>query len=303
MPFLVAIPPLVIIGLIVAIGLAVTARPLSEGVTAWLRDAGRVAAFVLGAVGPIAVKLTQWITHNIGAEFRDLERLGVAWFSGLYQWADLVVTNAIEWPLWLWRLQRWLLFTEIPRLIRALPHAGTTLLHTVTRQVVRVERTIVRLPKLTAAQARALIAAAVATYVHPYLAQLRWLRAHFVALTHAIDHALPIPTVPTFPNIWKRIRALEKKLAVPLGIAAVVAALGRLGLGWIRCNKVRQVGRSVCGLDQNLLESLLLDTLAVFSIVSVVEFANGLRAIEDEAVGILHHLIREFPAPPPTPSG
>ena len=296
MPFLVAIPPLVIIGLIVAIGLAVTARPLSEGVTAWLRDAGRVAAFVLGAVGPIAVKLTQWITHNIGAEFRDLERLGVAWFSGLYQWADLVVTNAIEWPLWLWRLQRWLLFTEIPRLIRALPHAGTTLLHTVTRQVVRVERTIVRLPKLTAAQARALISAAVATYVHPYLAQLRWLRTHFHALTHAIDHALPIPTVPTFPNVWKRIRALEKKLAVPLGIAAVVAALGRLGLGWIRCNKVRRVGRSVCGFDDSLLDSWLLDALAIFSLISVVEFATELRAIEDEAIGIMGKLVREWPA-------
>lgn len=295
MPFLVAIPPLVIIGLIVALGLAVTARPLSEGITAWLKDAGRLASFALGVIGPIAVRLTQWITHHIGAEFRDLERLGVAWFSGLYQWCDLVITNAIEWPLWLWRFERWLLFVKLPSLVKALPHLAGSVVHYVTRRVVTIERTIVKLPKLTKAQATALISAVVAKWIHPYLASLRWVRSHFAALTRAIEHALPIPTVPTFPNIWKRIRRLERRLAPAAIGALVIAALGRLGLGWIRCNRVKKLGRSVCGMDDTFLDQLLLGALAIFGTASVVEFAEGLEALEDEALGILGAFVREWP--------
>lgn len=301
---LLAVPPLIVIlAAFVTLALAATQRSWSSGFVSWLQSFGRIGVLLGGVTADLAVKMTRYITNRLGGEWRDLERLAVAWVSGAYQWAALAVVQALAWPYYLFRLQSWLLTVELPRLIRALPHAGTTVLHAVTTRVVRIERTVVRLPKLTKAQTKAMVAAAIAVTVGPYLRWLRWLRAHAPALSRVIAHALPLPNVPAIPNLWKRIRALEKRLAVPLGIAAVVAALGRLGLGWIRCGKVRQLGRSVCGLDQNLLESLLLDSLAIFSIVSVVEFANGLRTIEDEAVTILHHLIREFPAPPPTPNG
>lgn len=290
-----AIPPLVLIAFFGVLIFAVMGRQVSEGIVSWLKGAGAVLAFLAGPTGAVAVRLTRWITHNVGAAFADVERLTVTWFSGLYQYFDLVVTNALEWPLWLWKVQRWLLFTEIPAILKRVPHAVVHTVNTIRTQIVRVEKTVVRLPKLTKAQATALISAAVAKWIHPYLAALRWVRAHFAALTHAIDHALPIPTVPTFPNIWKRIRALERKLAVPVGIAAVTAALARLGLGWIRCNKVRQVGRQVCGMDSSLLDSWLLDALAIFSVLSVVEFANELRTVEDEAIGIMGRLVREWP--------
>lgn len=296
MPLLLGVPFLVIIAFFGALIFAVMGRQVSEGIVSWLKDAGRVAAFIAGPVGIVAVKLTRWITHNVGAIFVDLERLTVTWFSALYQYFDLVITNALEWPLWLWKFQRWLLFTELPNLARAVPHLAAKVVHSVTTRVVHVERTIVKLPKLTKAQAKALVSTAVATYIHPFLNDLRWLRSHFHALTAVLPRALPIPHVPTFPNIWKRIRALEHKLAVPLGIAAVVAALGRLGLGWIRCNKVRRLGKAACGLDENLLESLLLGATAIFSVVSVVEFAKEMRAIEDEAVNIMGRLVREWPA-------
>jgi hypothetical protein len=243
----------------------------------------------------MAVSLASWITNKVGGQWRDLERGALGWISGMYQWATLAITQAMEWPYHLFRLQAWLLTVELPRLIRALPHAGTTVLHAVTTRVVRIERTVVRLPKLTKAQTKAMVAAAIAVTVGPYLRWLRWLRAHAPALSRVIAHALPLPNVPAIPNIWKRIRALEKRLAVPLGIAAVVAALGRLGLGWVRCNKVRRLGRSVCGMDDSLLEKLLLDALAILSIVSVVEFTEGLVAIEEEAVGIMGALVREWP--------
>jgi hypothetical protein len=294
--FLPAIPLLAVIGMFVALGIAFTARPLSQGFVSWLQNAGRVAQFFGGITADIAVKLTRWLTHHVGAEWHDLERLGVAWLSGLYQWADLAITNALEWPLWLWRFQRWLLFHEIPRIIHAIPHLATSVTHTITKRVKTVERTIVKLPRLSKAAAKALVSAAVATYIHPFLADLTWLRRHFHALTAVLPRVIHLPHVPTFPNIWKRIRALEKRLAVPLGIAAVIAAIGRLGIGWIRCNKVRRLGRAVCGMDDRLLENFLLDATAIFSVLSVVEFANEMRTIEDEAVSIMGRLVREWPA-------
>jgi hypothetical protein len=219
----------------------------------------------------------------------------VTWLSGLYQWADLIIVNALEWPLWLWRVQRWLLFVEIPKLYRAIPHAATSVVHAVTTRIVRVERTVVRLPKLSKAAAVALVSAAVAKWIHPYLSMLRWLRAHFHALTAVLPHTVPLPTVPSIPNLWKRVRALEKKLAVPFGLGIVAAALARLGIGWIRCNRVRRVGKGVCGLDDSLIDQWLLGALAIFGTVSIVEFAEGLEAVEEEAISILGAFVREWP--------
>jgi hypothetical protein len=290
------IPLLAVVGLFVALGIAVTARPLSQGFVSWLQNAGRVAQFFGGISATIAVKLTRWITHNIGAEWSDLERLGVTWLSGLFQWADLAVTNALEWPLWLWRVQRWLLFTELPHLLKQVPHAiAGTVTHIVT-QVRTVERTVVKLPKLSKAAAKALVAAAVATYVHPFLADLQWLRRHFHALTAVLPRALPIPQVPAFPNVWKRLKALEKKIGVPVALGVVAVAISRLGLGWTRCNNVRRIGKQLCGLNPSLLDELLLDSVAIFSLLSVVEFAKELRTVEDEAVAIMGRLVREWPA-------
>jgi len=297
------VPVLLLMYFVFVVGTATISRQLSAGVTAWLRDAGTVARYLGGPAAELTIRLTRWITHSVGEVFADAERLAVAWFSGLYQWAALAVGQALAWPIELFRLQWFLLTKAIPDAIQAALRGVHGTVTVVTKVLPGITRTIVKLPKLTKAQAKALIAAAVATYVHPYLAQLRWIRAHFHALTAVLPRALPIPQFPTFPNIWKRLRALEKRLAPAAVAALVVAALARMGLGWIRCNRVKRVGKAVCGLDESLIDGLLLDTLAIFGAVSVVEFAKGLRTIEGEAVGILHHLIREFPAPTSTPSG
>jgi hypothetical protein len=290
------IPVLVIVAFFGALIFAVMGRQVSEGIVGWLKDAGRIGAFLAGPTGAVAVKLTRWITHNVGAVFSDFERLTVTWFSAIYQYFDLVITNALEWPLYLWRFQRWLLFHELPRLAKAVPKLATQVVHSVTTRVIHVERTIVKLPKLSKAAATALVSAAVAKWIHPYLASLRWLRAHFHTLTVAIPRALPIPQVPAFPNLWKRVRALEKKVGVPVALGVVAVAISRLGLGWTRCNNVRRIGKQLCGLNPSLLDELLLDSVAIFSLLSVVEFAKELRTVEDEAVAIMGRLVREWPA-------
>ena len=293
---LVAIVPLIILlYFIFVVGTATISKQLSAGFTAWLRDASVVGRYLGGLGAEVTVRLTRWITHSVGEVFSDAERLAVAWFSGLYQWAALAVGQALLWPIELFKLQWWLVTKAIPDAIQAALRGVHGAVTTVTKVLPGVTRTIVKLPKLTKAQATALVSVAVARFVHPYLAQLRWLRTHFHALTAVLPRALPIPQFPTFPNIWKRLRALEKKISVPVALGVVAAALARLGLGWLRCNRVRKVGKAVCGIDDSLLDKFLLDALAIFGVISIVEFAEGLLAIEDEAVGIMGALVREWP--------
>jgi hypothetical protein len=289
------VPFILLAAYVVVFGLTPSQRAASEGIVSWLKSFGRLGAFFAGPAGELAVKLTRWITHKIAEAFGDLEHLATTWFSAIFQYYDKVITNALEWPLWVWRLQRWLLDVEIPKLVRLATHAPSAITTTITKRLQPITRTIVRLPKLTKAQATALVSAAVATYIHPYLAQLRWLRAHFHALTAVLPRVIPIPHVPTFPNIWRRLRALERKLAPAAVTALVVAALARMGLSWIRCNKTKRVGKAICGLDESLVDKFLLDALAIFGVLSIVEFAEGLVAIEDEAVGIMGRLVREWP--------
>jgi hypothetical protein len=96
-------------------------------------------------------------------------------------------------------------------------------------------------------------------------------------------------------RLWDRVRGIAPGVIGGVALGALTLALGRLGIGWARCSNVGKVGRRICGLDQNLLESLLLDTIAIVGSVSVVEFIRDAQAVENVALGALSGFIREFP--------
>ena len=296
MPFLLVAPFVVIIAGLVVIGLASMAQSQSSGFVGWLESTlGRAAVFVIPSAQAI-IDLTRWISRKLGDHFAGIERLTVGWVGGLYSYVERVGAMTLLWPLELFKVTYWLIWHEIPRMVKALPNAVSRVVHQTVTRVVRVERTIVKLPKLTKAQAKALIGVAVATYIAPYLAMLRWLRSHFHALTAVLPHTLPIPFGRTIAGIRARLRRLERSLPAVVGVAAVVAAIGRLGLGFLRCGNVKKMGKRVCGMDTRLLDSWLLDTLAIFSVLSVVEFTRELRSVEDEAVKLMGRLVKEFPS-------
>ena len=85
-------------------------------------------------------------------------------------------------------------------------------------------------------------------------------------------------------RLWKWTRAHPLGLAGAALTAAVAATLAKLGASWIRCSNWRKAGRSVCGMDASLLESLLADSLLVFGTLSLVEFAQEMVAVTDTAV-------------------
>jgi len=94
-------------------------------------------------------------------------------------------------------------------------------------------------------------------------------------------------------RLGRRLTTLEK-LATVAGLTGLVAAvLSRLGLGWLRCSNVRRVGKNTCGMDTDLLSSLLQDTLLIAGTISLIEFIRDLQAVEGEALGLIRGFIRE----------
>lgn len=104
------------------------------------------------------------------------------------------------------------------------------------------------------------------------------------AVTKAI--AVPFPRLGRVEREAGAARAWIKshaRLLVGAGLAGlVVAALGKLGLGWTRCSRVGKVGRSVCGMNSDYLDDLLAASLAIFGTISLVEVAKEMQGITDE---------------------
>lgn len=136
-------------------------------------------------------------------------------------------------------------------------------------------------------------------------AQLQHLTARVHALEVRVAHAGRVAgaaIASPFPRLGrlertvkadaKRLTKVERALAVGAAAAVTLAALKRLGLGWLRCGNVTRAGKAVCGLDGNLLDALLAEALLVTGTLSLVEFAKELQAIEHEVADGVRWFLR-----------
>jgi hypothetical protein len=101
-----------------------------------------------------------------------------------------------------------------------------------------------------------------------------------------IDHDLA--------GVKGQLRKLGKWATIGGFLLLLAKALSKMGLGWVRCSNVKRYGRSLCGMNTNLLEGLLADALLITSLISVVEFAKELQAIETEVVKGISLGVREL---------
>lgn len=193
-----------------------------------------------------------------------------------------LATDTLAWATWLQHshLPKWvkaLIYAAVPplliaRLVKAaiaaeLPHLGRVVITKVSSTV------ITRVKRITVAVAGA------------------------VAFPDWVIH-LPkrIGRVESrFPNIWRRLRKLELLLGATGAAALVARALGIGKISCLRGGNVGKVARRLCGMDNSLVDLLLLDTLAVVGAVSVVEFAKDLQKIEGEVLSIMGRIVTEFP--------
>jgi hypothetical protein len=175
------------------------------------------------------------------------------------------------------------------------------------REIGQATRPISR--RATRALAAAAAAALAARNLRHYLNRLygHTIRPALHHLTHAVDVAIP----RALGGIRSRLRDVEHEIAHPSTrwlrrTATAMWGAALLGLmirtlarrfPWLFCRQVKKVGGRICGLDASLLDSLLLDALAIASVISVKEFAHELQAIEHEALVILAAGIDELPSP------
>lgn len=106
------------------------------------------------------------------------------------------------------------------------------------------------------------------------------------------DSAVADPWFRPWATEWEKwrtgVEGKLKKIGKLAGIGAflllLAKALEKIGGNWIRCSGAKRYGKSLCGMNQNLLEGLIADALLVVSAVSLVAFAKELLTIEEEVV-------------------
>lgn len=190
-------------------------------------------------------------------------------------------------------------------------HAVTQgLLHGVKwlkHEAASLKTTVYRVTKVIEHPEHTAIGGAVRTITRPISSSLahleRWTRAQVATLTHDVTIWLPGELhrlrgeVNVIGRTLRHLRAWARKHERALSIGALTGAvtwvIARTGAGWIFCRNWNKVGRNVCRMDVNALESLLAGTLAIVGTISIVEFAKELQAIVGEGESAIHGLIRE----------
>lgn len=95
-------------------------------------------------------------------------------------------------------------------------------------------------------------------------------------------------------RLWDRIRGKTAALGVTAAVGVVAAVLGKLGMGWLRCDSVQKTAQRLCGMNPSLLDNLLLGTLVLGGGFSIVQLAKDLLAVETEIVDGVKLGIREL---------
>jgi hypothetical protein len=131
--------------------------------------------------------------------------------------------------------------------------------------------------------------------------------AALAAALVAVGGAIHLPHHVTTPgDVWrgltKRTARLERRMHRVEGLfaagvlAAVMANVLGVSAKCLRSGNVGKTARSICGMNPNLLADLLLGTTALVGTLSIVEFAEELRAVEDEALKLVGGLVKEWPS-------
>lgn len=276
--------------------------PMAAALNQWLKSTLGPVGWAISVGVTATVKLVRYLAFHIGNAILDASAVAVGWINTVVKRLEYVMTWALLWPITLTRTVFWLLDVELPRLLKALPNAAHGLYGALSKRLGQLQHLLAPLVRDVLKVAGKVARATATAVLAPWLPALLWLRNH----THVLDGVLPktlgLPSARDWQNLKKRLRKLE--YGVPfLGLGALAVALSKVRLGWVlRCQNLKTYGPRFCGLNPSFFEKLLLDATAIFSVVSVATFARDMRAVEDEAISIMHKLVREFPAPP-KPSG
>lgn len=299
-----ALPALtVLVALIVALGLVMVAKYLTGALFSGVKT---VAEITVGWVPWVGKKVTGGVdklSHRVISFMADAAtgveaEVAAAWHVLAHRIAGVGVELAHV-SLAVYHLGQWIHEHVHPHSTNATVANQGARLRTVERKVERVTVTVRDTAKPLAHPETGAIAQGVRAGTRGMAGELdrldSWTRSHVAALESQVAIAIPGTLeglrgdVGILERGWewtrRQVRRHERLLGAGAFTAGLAFALSRLGIGWARCTNVRNVGRSLCGMNPDLLDTFLLDALAIVGTISIVTLAEELLAVEDVLVG------------------
>lgn len=303
---LLAIPLIVLLAALVAMGMATLQRPVSGGFVKWAANLlGNIP--IVGGIFSVEqiLKLDRWVTHALGNAFKAVEGGAVKWFAELAHYVYVTGYWSLYWPIALVHEVKHLTTVTIPRMIRAKTDpldrrvdiaeaeakAAVGKAHGATKYITTQPntKTIIRVQRVAMPHAR----------------EWDWIHKHWKALTAAVLGAaalpgvidtphlpsLPIPFGRTVKQLRRRLSRVEALLGVT-GLAVALAHVFRLGPNW-RCLTRGNVGRfmrGLCGAPSWILDVFLLTAFSAFTVLDLCDFV----AAEVKLAEWLQPLLMDF---------
>lgn len=135
------------------------------------------------------------------------------------------------------------------------------------------------------------------------VAQVRGITVRQARRIAALERAIAAAGGAALAGLRARVGRLERDVAkikagtgtkvgagaAIVSIAAVWAALGKMGLGSLRCRNVKRSLNATCGLPLEVLEDLLAVGGLVGGTIGLVEFAREMRTVTEDIDGVVRH--------------
>jgi hypothetical protein len=242
-----------------------------------------------GIFGPI--HLLGWAADAITAMDNGVRHafgVGITYLQDAWNYSSHYTATAIEF------MAREVAYASLGSLLNAYAIEQTLVPHWIRK---RLKHALVTLGGLAAAHA------VLHTRVVTRIERIVRVVTHKVTV---IQRLVTVPNTATIPrtipkvgqleremnDVLRRGRELLKRLTPAAIIAGVLAAVGTVGAGWMRCSKVGRAGRNVCGMNEDLLASLLADTLLIVGTLDIVVFAEAMQTVTADGAGAIKHFWR-----------
>jgi hypothetical protein len=130
-------------------------------------------------------------------------------------------------------------------------------------------------------------------------ARVRTVERKVTRALHATAGAIATP----FPRIGrlektakaqaKRLTRLEKRVFGAVAAGFGVAILAKTVISWLRCPSLQRATKGRNCIDFDFLDALLTGALLIVGTISLVEFAEEVQSVTEEASGLIHGFLRD----------
>jgi hypothetical protein len=248
----------------------------AEGIVGWVPFAGKVLSHKIEDIEHKIVSIVGGYGHHFENQFFT------RWHSlaqMLRQWAYQIEDTAVT----VFHVAH-----AVARLAGELALGNTKGLHAYLHRLEKyingvIAQRLERIGKIAGHAAPASVARAVRAIAAELDHVITWDIPRLRARSRAIEKSLD--------RLWHRVRGLDKVVVDTALVGAVAVALGRLGLGWLRCSSVKNLGKRIgCG-GFGLLEELFAASLISFAVLDICDFAAAAQTVAEAFVPELMALV------------